>query len=204
MRRSRPSVRHTCSRAPVPKRFGGLGLDFDVILTVAAELGRGCGSTAWVYGVWAADSWLVGMYPERAQEEYWATGPNTLCASALNPGGATSLTAVDGGYRLSGQWDFASGCDAATWMLVLGAGAPGVLGFLVPRSDFAIRDTWFASGLRGTGSKDITIEDAFIPSIGRCPWRTCKKPERQDEYCTILRTIGSLSSPLPATLWRRP
>jgi alkylation response protein AidB-like acyl-CoA dehydrogenase len=150
-------------RAPVPKRFGGLGLDFDVILSVAAELGRGCGSTAWVYGVWAADSWLVGMYPERAQDEYWATGPNTLCASALNPGGASSLTAVDGGYRLSGHWDFASGCDAATWMLVLGAGPPGVLGFLVPRADFTIRDTWFASGLRGTGSKDITIEDAFVP-----------------------------------------
>ncbi len=102
-------------RAPLPERFGGLGLDFDIILTVAAELGRGCGSTAWCYSVWAADSWMVGMYPEQTQEEYWAAGANTLCASCLNPAGATSVTAVEGGYRLSGQWDFASGCDAATW-----------------------------------------------------------------------------------------
>ena len=103
------------------------------------------------------------MYPEQAQEEYWATGANTLCAGGFNPAGATSVTAVDGGYRLSGQWDFASGCDAATWVLVMGAGPAGVLMFLVPRSDFAIQDTWFASGLRGTGSKDIVIHDAFVP-----------------------------------------
>jgi alkylation response protein AidB-like acyl-CoA dehydrogenase len=150
-------------RVPVPARFGGLGLDFDSILTVAAELGRGCGSTAWCYGVWAGDSWVVGMYPAQAQEEFWATSANTLCASCLNPTGATSVTAVAGGYRLSGQWDFASGCDAATWVLVMGAGPAGVLGFLVPRSDFVIHDTWFACGLRGTGSKDIVIRDAFVP-----------------------------------------
>jgi alkylation response protein AidB-like acyl-CoA dehydrogenase len=150
-------------RAPLPERFGGLGLDFDIILTVAAELGRGCGSTAWCYGVWASDAWLVGMYSEQAQEEYWASGANTLCASCLNPTGATSVTAVEGGYRLSGQWDFASGCDAATWALVFGAGPAGVLAFLVPRSDFAIQDTWFVSGLRGTGSKDISIQAAFVP-----------------------------------------
>ena len=57
-------------RAPLPERFGGCGLDFDVILSVAAELGRGCGSTAWCYGVWASANWVVGMYPAQAQEEY--------------------------------------------------------------------------------------------------------------------------------------
>jgi 3-hydroxy-9,10-secoandrosta-1,3,5(10)-triene-9,17-dione monooxygenase len=150
-------------RGSVPERFGGCGFDFNLILSVAAELGRGCGSTAWCYGVWAADNLIVGMYPAQAQEEYWATGVNTLCVSTLNPAGATSLTAVTGGYRLSGQWDFASGCDVATWTLVVGAGPAGVLAFLVPRSDFAIHDTWFASGLRGTGSKDIVIDDAFVP-----------------------------------------
>jgi alkylation response protein AidB-like acyl-CoA dehydrogenase len=156
-------------RAPLPERFGGLGLDFDIILSVAAELGRGCGATAWCYGNWAAANWVVGMYPAQAQEEFWATGANTLCASALNPAGATSLTAVAGGYRLSGRWDFTSGCDAATWVLVLGPVPAGVLTFLVPRSDFTIHDTWFASGLRGTGSKDITIHDVFVPEHRALP-----------------------------------
>jgi 3-hydroxy-9,10-secoandrosta-1,3,5(10)-triene-9,17-dione monooxygenase len=49
------------------------------------------------------------MYPEQAQEEYWATGVNTLAAGVFNPAGTSALTAVEGGYRLSGQWDFASG-----------------------------------------------------------------------------------------------
>jgi 3-hydroxy-9,10-secoandrosta-1,3,5(10)-triene-9,17-dione monooxygenase len=156
-------------RGAVPERFGGCGFDFDFILSVAAELGRGCGSTAWCYSNWAGPTWVVGMYPEKAQEEYWATGANTLCASALNPTGATSLTAVAGGYRLSGQWDFTSGCDAATWVLVLGAVPAGVLTFLVPRSDWVIHDTWFASGLRGTGSNDIVIHDAFVPEHRALP-----------------------------------
>ena len=151
-------------RAPLPERCGGCGLDVDLIPSVAAELGRGCGSTAWCYGIWASSNWVIGMYPPQAQEEYWATGVHTLCANSLNPAGATSVTAVAGGYRLSGQWDFASGCDAATWVLVMGAGPAGVLVFLVPRSDFAIHDTWFASGLRGTGSKDVVIDDAFVPA----------------------------------------
>ena len=156
-------------RAPLPARFGGCDLDFDSLLTVAAELGRGCGSTAWCYGVWASTNWVVGMYPAQSQEEYWATGANTLCAGGFNPAGATSVTVVAGGYRLSGQWDFASGCDAATWVLVMGAGPAGVLVFLVPRSDFAIHDTWFVSGLRGTGSKDIVIHDAFVPEHRALP-----------------------------------
>lgn len=150
-------------RASLPKRFGGLGFDYDLILDIAAELGRGCGSTAWCYGVWSSDAWLIGMYPEKAQEEYWAAGADTLCASCLNPAGATRIAPVDGGYRLDGQWDFASGCDAASWALILGAAPDGVLAFLVPRSDFEIDDTWFASGLRGSGSKDIRVQDAFVP-----------------------------------------
>jgi len=150
-------------RACLPERFGGMGFDFDVILDIAAELGRGCGSTAWCYGVWASDAWLVGMYPEQAQEEYWASGPDTLCASCLNPAGATRISRAGGGYELEGRWDFASGCDAATWALILGAGPDGVLAFLIPRADFEIHDTWFASGLRGSGSKDISVQGAFVP-----------------------------------------
>jgi alkylation response protein AidB-like acyl-CoA dehydrogenase len=96
-------------RLLVPERYGGCGLDVDVALSVAAELGRGCGSTAWCYSMWAGCPWLVGMYPEQAQEEYWATGVNTLAAGVFNPAGTSALTAVEGGYRLSGQWDFASG-----------------------------------------------------------------------------------------------
>ena len=68
-----------------------------------------------------------------------------------------------GGYRLSGRWEFSSGCDAAEWVMV-GSDLPeGRVWLLVPRSDYEIVDTWFVSGLRGTGSKDILIKDVFVP-----------------------------------------
>ncbi len=59
-------------RAPQPVRYGGFDLDYGVVLDIAAELGRGCGSTAWCYSIWASHNWVAGMFPQKAQEEYWA------------------------------------------------------------------------------------------------------------------------------------
>ncbi|CAI7996688.1 Flavin-dependent monooxygenase, oxygenase subunit HsaA [Geodia barretti] len=150
-------------RIGVPKRFGGLDVSYGLAIDVAAELGRGCPSTSWCYGLWAAHAWLVGFWPLQAQEEVYGDGPDVLCSSSLNPGKST-CEAVEGGYRLSGRWEFSSGCDAASWIMV---GAPNIgerTWVLVPREDFEIVDTWFVSGLRGSGSKDIAIHDAFVPN----------------------------------------
>ena len=145
-----------------PMRYGGLGLDFDVVFDIAAELGRGCGSTAWCYGIWASHNWLVALFPEKAQEEYWAAGPDTLSSTSFNPARG-KLEGADGGYQVSGQWDFSSGCDAAAWVLLLAVGPAGPRMLLLPRSDYKIVDTWFVSGLKGTGSKDIAVEEVFVP-----------------------------------------
>ena len=149
-------------RVGTPDRFGGVGLDCDAYYAVAAELGRGCGATAWCYAVWSSHNWVIGHFPEAAQAEYFAPGPDTLSSSAFNPAGA-HLEPVAGGYRLSGRWDFSSGCDAASWAMLGALGPSGPLWLLVPRSDYRIEDTWFVAGLRGTGSKDIRIDDAFVP-----------------------------------------
>jgi 3-hydroxy-9,10-secoandrosta-1,3,5(10)-triene-9,17-dione monooxygenase len=146
----------------VPQRFGGLDVDYGLILEAGAELGRGCGSTAWCYSLWSAHAWLVGHWPLEAQEEVFGDGPNVLCSSSLNPGIST-LETVSGGFRLSGHWEFSSGCDAAAWIMLGGDCPDGRVWLLVPRSDYEIVDTWFVSGLRGTGSKDIIVKDAFVP-----------------------------------------
>ncbi len=150
-------------RIGVPKRYGGLDVDYALMLDVAAELGRACPATAWCYGLWAAHAWLVGYWPELAQEEVFGSEPDALCSSSLNVGRST-CTPVDGGYRLTGRWEFSSGCDAATWLML---GVPGIgerNWALVPRGDYEIVDTWFVSGLRGSGSKDIEVRDAFVPA----------------------------------------
>ncbi|MEV0460620.1 acyl-CoA dehydrogenase family protein, partial [Catellatospora methionotrophica] len=146
-----------------PERFGGAGLDIDTAFAVADELGRGCGSTAWCYSVWAAHNWWLGHFPEQCQEEYFAAGPDTLFSSALNPAGGTAER-VAGGYRVTGRWTFSSGCDAASWFMVAcGPRSDERRWLLVPRAEGEIVDTWHAAGLRGTGSKDIVVRDVFVP-----------------------------------------
>ena len=149
-------------RIGVPAKFGGFDIDYALALDVAAELGRGCPSTSWCYGLWAAHAWLVGYWPLPAQEEVFGSSPDALCSSSLNVGKSACEPVADG-YRLSGRWEFSSGCDSASWLML---GVPGIgerNWALVPRSDFEIVDTWFVSGLRGSGSKDIVVDDAFVP-----------------------------------------
>ncbi len=149
-------------RIGLPVRYGGLDVSYGLMHQTAAELGRGCPSTAWCYGLWAGHAWLVGYWPQEAQEEVFGEDPDALVSSSLNPGRSTCVP-VDGGYRLTGRWEFSSGCDGSSWVML---GLPGVgerCWALVPREDFEIIDTWFVSGLKGSGSKDISVKDAFVP-----------------------------------------
>ena len=196
-----------------PQCYGGLGMDFDVVFDIAAELGRGCGSTAWCYSIWASHNWLVSLFPKAAQDEYWATDPNTLSCTSFNPtlGFATQ---APGGYRLKGHWDFSSGCDAAQWVLLIATGPEGPIMLLVPEADFTIEDTWFVSGLKGTGSKDVIVDDVFVPEHravlmtnlreGNAPGRYVHDTANQriPQQCIIPFTLASPSWEWPWGWWR--
>lgn len=148
---------------PTPAMFGGNGHEIDLMFRVAMEVGRGCGSTGWCYSVLSIHNWMIGHWPMALQEEYFATGPDTLSSSSFAPIG--KLTPVEGGYRLSGHWEFSSGADAGTWALVGAMSPQGPAFMMVPQPDYAIlHDTWHVSGMQGTGSKDIVVEDAFVPA----------------------------------------
>jgi 3-hydroxy-9,10-secoandrosta-1,3,5(10)-triene-9,17-dione monooxygenase len=151
-----------------PRRVGGSELPFRSMVELVAVIGRGCGSTSWVLANLAAHHWLLGMWPKRAQDEIWGESPNNLIGSALIfPRGRARP--VDGGFRLSGRWPFSSGVDAAAWNLIgaivqdeeTGTAEPRI--FVLPASDYTIIDTWHVIGLGGTGSKDVAVEDVFVP-----------------------------------------
>jgi 3-hydroxy-9,10-secoandrosta-1,3,5(10)-triene-9,17-dione monooxygenase len=151
-----------------PKRVGGSELPFRAIVELVTTISRGDGSTGWVLANLAAHHWLLGMWPQRAQDEIWGESPDNLIGSALIfPRGRARP--VPGGYRLSGRWPFSSGVDAATWSLIgaivhdeeAGTTEPRI--FVLPASDFTIIDTWHVIGLAGTGSKDVAVEDVFVP-----------------------------------------
>ena len=149
-------------RAAQPARFGGMGLDFDATFDVGMELARACASTGWCYAIWSSHNWLAGMFPGKAQEEYWAESPDTLSSTSFNPSGGL-VEAVEGGYRVSGRWDYSSGCDPGMWVMLIGNAPEGPALLMLPRADYRIDDTWFVFGLRGSGSKDIVVDDAFVP-----------------------------------------
>jgi 3-hydroxy-9,10-secoandrosta-1,3,5(10)-triene-9,17-dione monooxygenase len=149
-----------------PRRWGGYEMDILTYFEVQMALGEGDMSVAWIYGVVGVHPWLIALYDDRAARDVWGRDDSTLACSSLMPVG--TATPVEGGYRLSGHWRYASGCDHTEWAF-LGGTPPGGGPddrriFLVPRSDYEIVDVWHVAGLRGTGSQDITVKDAFVPA----------------------------------------
>lgn len=130
------------------------------------------GSTGWVAGIVGIHPWELAMADPRVQEEVWGEDQDVWLASPYAPMGI--LRPVEGGYVFNGRWQFSSGTDHCQWIFLgafLGdengemAKPPQNIHVLLPRSDYEIvEDTWDVVGLRGTGSKDIVVEDAFIPS----------------------------------------
>ena len=151
-----------------PKRWRGYEMDLHTFYDVELALGEGDMSTAWIYGVSGVHPWFMALLDDRAAQEVWGEDTSTLICSSLMPAG--KATAVDGGYRLSGRWRYASCCVHCDWAL-LGAMVAGSNGgppegriFLLPCEDYASVDTWEVSGLQATGSWDIIVDDVFVPA----------------------------------------
>jgi 3-hydroxy-9,10-secoandrosta-1,3,5(10)-triene-9,17-dione monooxygenase len=152
-----------------PARFGGHEAHPLTFLTGVREIASACGSTGWVASVIGVHAWQLALFPDRAQQEVWGTDTGTRMSSSYAPTG--KITRVDGGYRVNGRWSFSSGCDHATWVLLGGIVPPGDDGtpadfctFLLPAADYTVEDVWHTVGLRGTGSNDIVVDNAFVPA----------------------------------------
>jgi 3-hydroxy-9,10-secoandrosta-1,3,5(10)-triene-9,17-dione monooxygenase len=150
-----------------PKHFGGFEMPWGTHVDVSRILGQGCGSTGWVSSVVFTHTFLFGRFEMEVQEEIWGEDPDVIISTGFAGGGLATPT--DGGFTVSGRWKFASGVDHAGAMLV-GAKLPNStaafndLWIVLKKEDFEILDTWQSEGLRGTGSKDIRVENAFIPT----------------------------------------
>ncbi|WP_324784363.1 acyl-CoA dehydrogenase family protein [Streptomyces sp. H51] len=154
-----------------PKKYGGLELHPREFAETVMEIASCDGSTGWVSGVVGVHPWEMAMADPRVQEEVWGEDPDTWIASPYAPMGL--LRPVDGGYVFNGHWQFSSGTDHCDWIF-LGAfladekgerlNPPRSAHVILPRSDYEIvADSWDVVGLRGTGSKDVIVKDAFVP-----------------------------------------
>jgi alkylation response protein AidB-like acyl-CoA dehydrogenase len=160
-------------RMSAPQAVGGVELEDETVLQVIEELARQDGSVGWNVMI-ASNAAIVASYlPAAALREVYRGGPSTVFAGNLVPQGAARP--VPGGFRLTGRWTFASGCQQAAWMgggstvMVQGIprlrpdGRPDIRAFFLPVGDCEILDTWHTAGLRGTGSHDWQVTDVFVP-----------------------------------------
>jgi len=150
-----------------PKRWGGMELDFVACFDVCYELGRGCASTAWTGANLLIHHWMLGLYDEQAQAEVWADDPEAFIASGVAVAQGEAR-AVDGGYVLSGRWNFSSGVTVSDWNMLAATVRAGdeIVDYrlcLLHKSQYEVVDDWQVLGMRSTGSMTVVAKDVFVP-----------------------------------------
>jgi 2-C-methyl-D-erythritol 2,4-cyclodiphosphate synthase len=158
-------------RLLLPRALGGVELDPATFVQITEAIASADASAAWVVCQTTGCS-MVSAYlaPDVAREVFGDGG-----VLAWGPPERSRAVAVDGGYRLSGRFNFASGSRHATWLggqapIVEAGGTPrwrdGVAErrtLLFPASRAVMEDVWHVIGLRGTGSDSFTVDDVFVP-----------------------------------------
>jgi alkylation response protein AidB-like acyl-CoA dehydrogenase len=156
-----------------PQSHGGLELRLPEALEIVAALGKIEGSIGWTVMIGNGTDLFASLLPRETYDRVYQNGPDTILAGSSQPAGTAEPVA--GGWRVSGRWPFASGCQHADWMLgfcvmteggkpVLTDSGPLVRGFALPAREWQIEDTWHVAGLKGTGSHHIAIKDALVPA----------------------------------------
>jgi alkylation response protein AidB-like acyl-CoA dehydrogenase len=161
-------------KVAVPEAAGGLGADIHTALRVIEEVARADGSTGWCLAMAVNTFRQSAQFAPEVRREMFYGDPVGVSAGSANPRGRA--VAVLGGYRVTGHWFFASGCMHASSLhgacKVFDGDAPRLLpngeqevriAYFYPKSIARIIDTWDVSGMRGTGSHDIEVEDLFVP-----------------------------------------
>lgn len=146
-----------------PKFLGGAELYPVIYAQVTEALAMADASTAWCVCQNNGCSMSAAYLDRDAATEIF--GPPTGILAWGPPGAPYEAQPVEGGYRISGKWRFASGSHHANWlgahMPVAGAGK--VRTMLFPKSSVTMHDIWHTIGLRGTGSDEYVVDNLFVP-----------------------------------------
>ena len=137
------------------------------MFSVLEALARADASTAWTVMI-GGGSWLDLAGMPRESLDALFSDPDTITAGVFNPSG--SITPADGGYRVSGRWSFASGCEHAQWIFGncieagVDGGEPQLRIAVFAPEQVVIEDTWNVSGLCGTGSHHFHVDNVLVPT----------------------------------------
>ncbi len=147
----------------VPASLGGHGAGFAAFLDVVRRLSQGCASSGWTLSFLALHAWLLCKFDPALQAELFDGGAMPLAPAPLAPTGRA--VKVEGGYRVNGRWEWATGVNHAEWAMV-NAIEPDAMGprfCVMPLSDMTVEDVWRTAGMSATGSNTIAADDVFVP-----------------------------------------
>jgi alkylation response protein AidB-like acyl-CoA dehydrogenase len=156
----------------ISERLGGLDVSPAVAALVYETLARGDAACGWIAFIGATTGLALSRMPDAAVREVLAT-PETLITGVFAASG--NAVKVDGGFRVSGRWQWASGSPNADWigggctlteggkLLTGSSGTPRNHMVLFRRSEVQLLDTWYTTGLRGTGSTDFEVSEVLVP-----------------------------------------
>lgn len=160
-------------RIATPRKYDGEELHPADIVRVIEEVSRADGSAGWCVMIGAATASIASILPDHWAKEIYGTDPYVITGGAVAPTG--KAIRVDGGYRVTGRWQWGSGAQNCQWicggaLLMEGdkprrfdSGEPEIHLMVFAASQVEILDTWNPSGLRGTGSHDFQVHEAFVP-----------------------------------------
>ena len=148
-------------RLLVPRSAGGGEADFLDYLRMSRAVAEADGSTAWCFNQNNILGTMASLMPAPLAKEIWSDPRAILCNG---PPQHTTIEPVDGGYSLTGRWNFSSGSRHATWAVCAGRiGRGDVHTLLVPKEEVDFIDIWQVNGLRGTGSFSFETKELFVP-----------------------------------------
>lgn len=157
----------------LPQSMGGPELTPIELARIVEVFAKADGAVGWLVAIGSSNSRLAGYLSESVAREIWSDKA-TVLAGTLNPVG--TAVATSGGYRVNGQWSYASGIDHSNWLLgacrVLHDGEPRMRPdgwpetrlMLFPKTQAEVLDTWDVTGMRGSGSHDFRVTDLYVPA----------------------------------------
>jgi alkylation response protein AidB-like acyl-CoA dehydrogenase len=163
-----------CFRMFVPRSHGGYEVEPHLGMDILETLARADGATGWTAMIGSESPHLFALLTRERFDAIYSSSPDVIVAGGFKAQGQAHVE--PGGYRVTGRWAFASGCQHADWLFGncvllqegrplpgMAEGVPAMRGMLFRAQDVRVLDTWSVLGLRGTGSHDIAMEGAFCP-----------------------------------------
>lgn len=146
-----------------PVGVGGQGAPFSAFIDVVRRLSQGCASSGWTLSFLALHAWMLCKFGAEAQAVFFRDGAMPLAPAPLAPTG--KATPVDGGFIVSGRWEWATGINHADWVLVNGLNTETMIPVFcaLPVDQVEIEDVWHVSGMAATGSQAVVVRDVFVP-----------------------------------------